>query len=1066
VFLLTKSDKICLTTVQDVSSRKMKIMLEGINKVKATYEKSGFSIQSLHADTEFELLRPSLEPEIELTIYANKEHVGPIEREVRTVKERNRSTVHGFPYACMPKVMTVAMVERTVHILNSFPAANGISTTMSPATIVLGRPKYDCNVKHIAFGAAAEVYSDTESTNKERTVTAIALNETSVPGHYYFLNLATGRRLNSYIWTEITITSAIINRVEELGRKEGATVMKNNQPVFEWAPGVPIDDSFNEEVTHTQEDDTHPMENYDVHEEEDTQPMENDDDDEHIIIINDSNVAANTLETIIEEASEGTDTEDSLRDVDDNKKEELENCSTSEIDPDDSDLSYDTTIDEEDSDNEIEADDTSDEDYIETDEDSNESTSNNIAERPKRSTAGQPPERLMMCMGGKTYSNAVQFLTIQENINNVRNAAGGGHAKLPNTNNHPDFYKKAMDVMFVQQMSAKKGIKQFKERAIAAMIKEFTQLNEGSKPGNPVVAGVDPKDMTHEDRTKHTLEAVNLIQEKRSGKIKGRTCADGSKQKRYLKEGESIASPTVSLEAIMTTLVIDAYEKRDVVTFDVPGAYLHADIPDDKRLFLRLRDEFVDMMCSVNPTFTKHVIVDKKTGKKILYLKVLKAIYGCIESALLWYDLFSSTLVNLGWTINKVDRCVANKIINGHQATIAWYVDDGKLSHIDPKVNDAILDDLKQHFGDLTINRGTQHTFLGMNLRITDDRLIKIQMKEQIQEAITRFGEPVSGTASTPAGSNLFRDIEATSLSEEQSETFHSVTAKLLFVGKRARPDIDTTVAYLCTRVSKSTTYDWAKLKRLISYLAGTINMERTLGASNLTELYTYIDAAYATNPDMRSQTGGVMSMGWGVLHAKSGKQKLNTKSSTEAEVVGVSDYLPYNIQMVMFLAEQGYILMRNILYQDNQSAIKMERNGRNSCTGNSRHIHIRYFFVKDRVDKKEIGIEYCPTEQMLADFFTKPLQGKVFYLLRDIIMGIKPLSDLQLHHDILIKERVKNILPSENLSNNIVIKNPDKLENTKSVQSLTYKQALMKKKSKVFHKNAASAATLSSLVR
>jgi len=85
--------------------------------------------------------------------------------------------------------------------------------------------------------------------------------------------------------------------------------------------------------------------------------------------------------------------------------------------------------------------------------------------------------------------------------------------------------------------------------------------------------------MTYEDKTKHTLEAVNLIQEKRSGKIKGRTCADRSKQKRYLKEGESIASPTVSLEALMATLVIDAYEGRDIVTFDVPGAYLHADIP-------------------------------------------------------------------------------------------------------------------------------------------------------------------------------------------------------------------------------------------------------------------------------------------------------------------------------------------------------------------------------------------------------------------------------------------------------------------------------------------------------
>ena len=75
----------------------------------------------------------------------------------------------------------------------------------------------------------------------------------------------------------------------------------------------------------------------------------------------------------------------------------------------------------------------------------------------------------------------------------------------------------------------------------------------------------------------------------------------------------------------------------------------------------------------------------------------------------------------------------------------------------------------------------------------------------------------------------------------------------------------------------------------------------------------------------------------------------------------------------------QGYHIKYNILYQDNQSAIRMERNGRNSCTGNSRHIHIRYFFVKDRLDKGEVEVLYCPTEQTLADFFTKPLQGALY---------------------------------------------------------------------------------------
>ena len=129
----------------------------------------------------------------------------------------------------------------------------------------------------------------------------------------------------------------------------------------------------------------------------------------------------------------------------------------------------------------------------------------------------------------------------------------------------------------------------------------------------------------------------------------------------------------------------------------------------------------------------------------------------------------------------------------------------------------------------------------------------------------------------------------------------------------------------------------------------------------------------------MRSHTVGAISMGLGILHERSSKQKLNTKSSTEAELVGFSDYLAYIIWVVNFLDSQGFKLERNVIYQDNQSAIKMEKNGRNSCTERTRHIHICYFFLKDRHDKGEFSIEYCPTLEMLADYNIKPLQGKLF---------------------------------------------------------------------------------------
>ena len=146
--------------------------------------------------------------------------------------------------------------------------------------------------------------------------------------------------------------------------------------------------------------------------------------------------------------------------------------------------------------------------------------------------------------------------------------------------------------------------------------------------------------------------------------------------------------------------------------------------------------------------------------------------------------------------------------------------------------------------------------------------------------------------------------------------------------------------------------------------------------------------------------------MGWGIIHEKIYDTKTQHKSSTKFEVVGFSDYLPHNIQIKLFLQYQGYHIKNNVLYQDNQSATRMEENGTNSCTGNSRHIDIRYFFSKDRVDKKESSIKYYPTTKMLADFFTKSLQGNLFRFCWDILMGYVSIEEI-IQDDIEMKERV-----------------------------------------------------------
>jgi hypothetical protein len=129
---------------------------------------------------------------------------------------------------------------------------------------------------------------------------------------------------------------------------------------------------------------------------------------------------------------------------------------------------------------------------------------------------------------------------------------------------------------------------------------------------------------------------------------------------------------------------------------------------------------------------------------------------------------------------------------------------------------------------------------------------------------------------------------------------------------------------------------------------------------------------------------------------SKSSKQKLNTKSSTEGELVGGSDYLPHSIWTKKFMEAQGYVIKENTFYQDNQSAIRFMKNGRKSCGQKSKHIDIRYFFIKDRLEIEDYTVEYRPTEQMLADFFTKALQGNLFRRLSAVIMGHKHIDSLK----------------------------------------------------------------------
>jgi hypothetical protein len=447
---------------------------------------------------------------------------------------------------------------------------------------------------------------------------------------------------------------------------------------------------------------------------------------------------------------------------------------------------------------------------------------------------------------------------------------------------------------------------------------------------------------------------------------------------------------------------MDAIEGRKVATCDIPGAFLQADWPADRDCYLKFEGAMVSMICDIDPKYKKN-IVHGRNGKKYIYAKLTKAVYGTLLGAILFYEKLSKQLIDWGYEPNCYDRCTFNKMIDGNQITIQFHVDDLKISHIKQSVIDSVLNDLNKEFGTtrkpLAATTGMIHDYLGITIDYSEMNKVKFTMYDYLEDILDEMPDDMNGTAPTPASGNMFEvDEDSIALNEKESDFFHRTTARLLFAAKRARPDLQVAVAYLCTRVKAPNQSDYRKLTRVIKYLRLTIFIPLVLGWDSTGCLTWSVDASFAVHKDMRSHTGAVLSLGQGALMSMSLKQKINTKSSTEAELVGVDDAMNFIEWIQLFVEQQTKSLNDDsvlkkigcdvVIQQDNTSTIQLENNGQASSTKRTRHINIRYFYVTNKIKEGRMRVMYWPTKQMVSDYLTKPLQGSLFRTHRNSIMG------------------------------------------------------------------------------
>ena len=532
------------------------------------------------------------------------------------------------------------------------------------------------------------------------------------------------------------------------------------------------------------------------------------------------------------------------------------------------------------------------------------------------------------------------------------------------------------------QMPIRRGLKLFGSQGISAVKAELQQLHD--------LKVMEAKPLTTTQK-REALGYLMFLKRKRSGKIKARGCADGRPQWAYIPQ-EDARAPTVSTEAVFMTAVIDAMENRMVVVVDIPGAFMQADM--DPGVYMRIEGTMAELLMEIDyDMYHPHMVMEK--GKPVIYVELLKALYGTLRAARLFWETLSGKLQEWGFTLNAYDSCVANKYVDGQQCTITWHVDDSKISHVDEQVVRSIIQKIQDTFGqhsELSMHIGKRHDYLGMILDFTTPGILEIDMSDYIQVILQDTPTNLRGTSMVPAAKHLFTTRpDAPKINPQEQELFHHLTMQLMYLSQRGRPDIRTAVAFLSSRVANPDQDDYMKLGKVIKYLENTIHLTLRLQADEANLLQWWVDATYATHPDMKGNTGATFTMGHGSIYSNSLKQKLVARSSTEAELVGVHDILPQILWTRNFLMSQGYPVQKNIVYQDNMSAMLLENNGRKSSTKRTNHIELRYFFIHDQVQQDKVLIQHCPTLNMHADFFTKPLQGMLFYRLRDLIMNLAP---------------------------------------------------------------------------
>lgn len=446
-------------------------------------------------------------------------------------------------------------------------------------------------------------------------------------------------------------------------------------------------------------------------------------------------------------------------------------------------------------------------------------------------------------------------------------------------------------------------------------------------------------------------------------RFKARLVAQGCTQ-RAGEDYDETFCPVVRFESVRTLLALAVNNDLQLHQMDVTSAFLNGELQEE--VYMQQPDCFIE----------------KGLENKVCKLK--KSIYGLKQAPRCWNASLHETLKRMGFNQLPCDPCMYQKT-EGELFIIAVYVDDIILGCKSSKLLNDVKKSLSQQYEMKDL--GSLKYFLGVNIiQDSQDNSIWIGQSNFAEGVLQKFGMNNCKPSDNPVDSSQ-KLIKASHQDEAvDQDTYQSAVGSLLYLSTKTRPDIAYAVGNVAKFTSKPTKQHWIAIKRIFRYLRGTINFGLKFTRDEDGSLSGYSDADWAGDiGDRHSTSGYVFKMGGAAVSWRSKKQACVALSTAEAEYVALAAATQEAVWLRQF--NQDILDFPSpcvTLYEDNQSAIAIAKNPQ--FHGRTKHIDIKFHYVREEVDKGTINLVFCPTDKMVVDVLTKGISNEKFKLFRKML--------------------------------------------------------------------------------